>query len=191
MGGRIDSGSIISSEEASLQLSNPIPALSDGQTFVARHMAFESRLIEPPVVKGAKFRRRTTECSDKPDLCSDDINDETEPNLLGKLEAVLGFTLNLKQRISRRQQVRIHDIAAVRRKIEVADLVCNLKSTTHQITASADMFRPWRNKASEQQVGLGLEAPQSVSFNQFIAEATEPKSDVVVAEVWPSYHAKV
>jgi hypothetical protein len=105
-------------------------------------MALEQELIEPLIVKGAEFRRQTTEGPDKPELRGDEVNDETKPRFLSKLEAILGFTLHLSKRISRREKVRVQDGAAVRRKSEIADLVRSLKRPTQQITASPDMFRP-------------------------------------------------
>jgi len=80
-------------------------------------MPLEPNLIKLPVVKGAEFRRQATEGPDKPKLCGDEVNDVTEPGLLGKLEAILGFTLHLNQRISSRQKVRVQVVAAVRRKV--------------------------------------------------------------------------
>jgi hypothetical protein len=44
---------------------------------------------------------------------------------------------------------------------------------------------------SERQIGPGLEAPQPTLFGQFMAETTEAKSNLVVVELWASYHAKV
>jgi hypothetical protein len=41
-------------------------------------MALEQELIEPLIVKGAEFRRQTTEGPDKPELRGDDVNGETE-----------------------------------------------------------------------------------------------------------------
>ena len=116
----------------------------------------------------------------------------TRPNrsLLGKLEAILGFTLHLNERISRRQKVRVQVDAAVRRKSEVADLVRGLERPTQQIAASPDMFRPWHDVTSEDHIGPGLEALQAAFFDQFIAEPTESKSGLVVAEMWSGYHAK-
>ena len=70
-------------------------------------MALEPKLIKLPIVKGAEFRRQATEGPDKPELRGNEVNDETEPHLLGKLEAMLGFTLHLNERISRRQKVRV------------------------------------------------------------------------------------
>ena len=51
----------------------------------------------PLVVEGAEFRRQAAEGPDKPELRGDDVNDETEPHLLRKLETVLGFTLRPRQ----------------------------------------------------------------------------------------------
>src|ERR1700722_19619133 len=153
-------------------------------------MLLEPNLIKLPVVKEAETRRQATEGPDKPKLSGDEVNDVTEPGLLGKLETILGFTLHLNQRISSRQEVRVQVIAAVRGKSEIAGLVRGLKSATQQITASPEMFRPRHDVVSEARVGPGLEALQAAFLDQLVAEATESKSDLVVAEVRPSYDTK-
>src|SRR6266478_5299762 len=109
-------------------------------------MALEPKLLKLPIVKGAEFRRQTTECSNKPELRGDDVNDETKPpGLLRKLETILGFTLHLHERISRCQKICVQVDAAVHRKTEVADLVRGLERTMYQATAIPDMFRPWHH----------------------------------------------
>ena len=75
-------------------------------------MALEPKLIKLPIVKGAEFRRQAPESPDKPELRGDDVDDETKPSLLGKLEAILGFTLHLSERISRGEKVRVQVVAA-------------------------------------------------------------------------------
>ena len=84
----------------------------------------------------------------------------TRPNrdLLRKLEAILGFTLHLSERISRREKVRVQVVAAVRRKGEVTDLVRGIERATHQIAASPDMSRPRHDDISERHIGSSLEA---------------------------------
>ena len=114
---------IVAGKEAGLQLADPIPALGQRQIRVTRQMALESKLIELPIVEGAEFRRQAAERPDKPELRGDDVNDETEPRLLRKRETMLGFTLHLSERISRREKVRVQVVAAIRRKSEVTDLV--------------------------------------------------------------------
>ena len=148
------------------------------------------KLIKLPIVKAAEIRRQATEGSDKPELCGNDVNDVTNPGLLRKLEAVLGFMLHLRERIARREKVRIQVDAAVRRKGEVTNLVCRLKRATHQVAASPDMFRPGHHVNCEEHTGPGQETLQAAFFDQFIAEAAETKSGLVVAEMRSGYHAK-
>jgi hypothetical protein len=147
-------------------------------------MALESNLIKLPIVEGAEFRRQPTEGPDKPELHTNNVNNETEPYLLRELEAFLGFTLHLYKRISRGEKVRVHVVVAVRRETEVSALVRGLERPMYQVPASPDMFRPWHDVTSETHISPGLEAPQSASFDQFIAKLTESKSSIVVAEVW-------
>ena len=153
-------------------------------------MALELKLVEPLIVEGAELRRQATQGPDKPELRGDDVNDETEPRLLCELETILGFTLHLSKRISRRQKVRVQVVAAVRGKGEVTDFVRGIEGATHQFAAGPDMFRPRHDEISERHIGPGLVARQSAFFDQFIAEPAESKSGLVVAEVRPGDHAK-
>src|SRR5262245_43114630 len=52
------------------------------------------------------------------------------------------------------------------------------------------MSRPWDDEIFEAHIGACLEPIQTGFFAQFIAEPTESKSSLVVAEVRTSYHAK-
>jgi hypothetical protein len=54
-----------------------------------------------------------TKSSDKSELRGDDVNDTAEPSLPGKLQAALGFTLDLREQISRSEKVRVQGVAAV------------------------------------------------------------------------------
>src|ERR1700751_1011646 len=103
---------------------------------------------------------------------------------MGKLEAMLGFALYLNDGTPRREKVRVQVQAAVRRKREIADLVCGLELPTQQIAGSLDMFRPGHDKISKAHIGPGLEAPQSAFFDQFIAKPAESESGLVAAEMW-------
>src|SRR3984893_13315486 len=188
--GGIDGRSIVPGKEARLQLAGPIPTFGQRQSRVTGQMALEPQLIKLPIGKGTKFLRQATETSDQPELRGNAVDDETEPHLMGKLEAMLGFALHLNERIARREQVRVQVHAAVRRKCEIADLVRGLGRLTQRIAASLDMFRPRHNKISKAHIGPGLEAPQAAFFDQFIAKPTESKSGLVVVEMWAGYHAK-
>src|SRR5262245_13241257 len=144
-------------------------------------MAFEPHLIKLLIVETSEVRRQSPRAPDKSKLGNDGVDDETEPSLSGKLETILGFALGLIERISHRQQVRVQYVAAVRREIEVADLVPNLERATHQIAARADMFRPWHDETCEAHISRGLEPLQS-AFDQFIAQPAESKALLVIAE---------
>src|ERR1700752_3935748 len=145
-------------------------------------MTLEPKLIEPLIVKGAECRLQATKGPDEPELGGDDANDQSEPSLLRELEAILGFTLHLGERISRREKVRVQVVAAIRREGEVTDFVRGVEGATHQIAASPDMFRPWHDDISERHIGTGLEARQSAFVDQFTAEPAESESGFVVAE---------
>src|SRR5271163_883549 len=118
----IDGGGIVPGKEAGLQLSGPIPARKFRQSRVTCQMALESKLIESLIVEGAKFRGQPTKGPNKSELRCDVVNDETEPDLLRKLEAILGFTLHFHERISDREKVLDQVVAAISRKGKVTDL---------------------------------------------------------------------
>src|SRR4029077_12747776 len=88
------------------------------------------------------------------------------------------------------EKIRVQVLAAISRKREVTDFVRGIEGATHQIAASLDMFCPWHDDISERHIGTGLEALQSAFFDQFIAEPTESKSGLVVAEARAGYDTK-
>ena len=149
-------------------------------------MALEPKLVEPLIVERTECRRQATEGPDERQLRGDDVNDETEPRLLRKLQAILGFTLHVSERIAGDEKVRVQVVAAIRRKGEVADFVRGIEGATHQIAVDPDMSRPLHDDISERHIGPGLETLQSAFFDQFIAQPTELISGLVVAEVGPA-----
>src|SRR5580704_12080263 len=114
---------MITGKAASLQLSDPIPALGQRQDRIACQMALELCLIEALLVEGPELRGKAKQRSDEPELRGDDVDNDAEPRLLGKLEAILGFPLHLNERIARREQVCVQVVAAISRKGEVTDFV--------------------------------------------------------------------
>ncbi len=187
--GRRDCRSVITREEARLQLPDPVPGLGQRQGRVICQMAFEQALIEPLFVERAECRRQATEGPDEPELAGGRVDDETEPHLPRKRETTLGFALHLIKRIARREKVRVQLVAAERRKIRVAALGCRLERATQRITGSPDMSRPRYEDISKVHIGPGLEAPQPALFDQVIAELAESKSGLVVAEARPGDRA--
>src|SRR6516225_6254557 len=145
-------------------------------------MALKSKLIEFVIVEGAKFRRQPTEGPDKSELRGDLVCNKTEPNLLRKLETILGLMLHLRERIPRREKVRNQVVAAVSRKGKVTDPIGGIEGATHQIAAGPDMSRPWQDDISEKHVGSGLKTLQSAFFDQVIAKPAESAPSPVVAE---------
>jgi hypothetical protein len=70
-------------------------------------MALEAKLVKLDIVKGPELGRQAAESPNQPELGRDNVNDETEPGFLGKIEAILGFALHVAERISGREKVRI------------------------------------------------------------------------------------
>src|SRR5262249_58201229 len=126
-------------KEAGLQLSDRVPALDFRQSRSIGQMTLESKLAEPPIVKRAKFRGQPAKRPDQSELRGDLANDEAEPNLVRKLETILGFTLHLRQLISRREKVRDQVVAAVSRIGQVTDFVRGIEGATDQIAAGLDI----------------------------------------------------
>ena len=71
---------------------------------------------------------------------------------------MLSFTMHLKERIRRCQEIRIQVVAAESGISEVAHLFCSLEGTAYQVTASLDMLVPWYDVTSERHIGSRLEA---------------------------------
>src|ERR1700730_13348727 len=154
-------------------------------------MALDPTLIKLIIVKGAEFRRQTAQRPDQPELGGDGVNDKPKPRLLREREAVLGFALYLGKRIARREKVRVQFVAAVGGVSEVADLVCRLERTAHQLAASPDMSRPGQNDIAKVHIDPGPETRQFASFDQVIAEPTEAVCRLVVAKAGARDYAEV
>src|SRR5918996_3320975 len=150
-------------------------------------MALELMFIELLIVEAAKLRGQPAEGPDKSELRGDDINDETEPSVFRKREALLGFRLHLGKGISHRQKVRNQLVAAISRKCKVADPVGGIEGAAYQLAAFQGMLRPWHDKISEGHIGSGPITLQAPFFDQFIAESAESKSVLVVAEARSGY----
>src|SRR6185503_4808306 len=101
------------------------------------------------IVKRSEGRCQTTKHPDQAELRSNDVNDETEPRLLCKVETLLGFTLRVSQPISRREKIRVQVVAAVGGKREVTGLVRGIERATHQVTARRDVLRPRHDEIAE------------------------------------------
>ena len=79
---------------------------------------------------------------DQPELRGDEVNNEAEARIPGKLETVLGFRLHLGKRISHCQKVRDQLVAAISGKCKVTDSVGGIEGATYQIAAGPDVSSP-------------------------------------------------
>ena len=161
LGSGLERGRILAREEARLQLADPIPAFGQRQTRIALQMLLKSALVEPLVVEGAELRGQAAQSPDETELRGDDVDDKTEAALAREVEPVLGFALHLAERVSGGKKIGVQVVAAVRRKGQVADLVCGIEGATHQIAAGLDVLRPGHDEIPEGHVGAGLIAMQS------------------------------
>ena len=161
-----------------------------GRRRVALQTTLEPYSVELCLVKGTEFCRQAPECSDKTELQIGHVIGETDLRLLCKAKAILDFPLHFSERISRPDKQGVQADTAVRCVGEVADCLCNLEGLTRHITASQEMLHPWHDAICESGIGRSLEALQTTLFNQIIAELTESKCILVVAEPMPRYEAK-
>src|SRR5262245_61842792 len=145
-------------------------------------MLLKSMRVEALLVEAAKLRRQPTEAADEAELRRDLVDDETEPNLLGKPETILGFTRDSGERISRRQKVRDQVVGSVSSKGKIAEPVGGIEGATYQIAAGPDMPRPWQDDISESHIRSRLKTLQSPFVDQVIAKPTESSPSLVVAE---------
>src|SRR5579859_6443201 len=143
-------------------------------------MPLQMKLVELRIVKDAKSGCQSSQCTNEPELRTDDVGDETEPHLLSKRKAMLGFTLQLDQRIACRKNVRIQIGAADTHKIKVADLVCGIECPTQQIAGSLKMHPPGKDVNRKVIVSSGLKVLQIALFDEVITEAAEPVSGLEV-----------
>src|SRR5262249_30415924 len=90
--------------------------------------------------------------------------------------------LDLTEVVSSGEEVGDDEVATVAGIRQIADFVRNVERATHQITTLTDVFCPGQDDPSEDHVGGGLEPLQSPLFDQFISDAAEPESSLVVAE---------
>src|SRR5262245_21530447 len=145
-------------------------------------MTLESKLVKSLIVEGAKLRGQTTKRPDKSELRRDLVNDETEPNLLRKLETVLGFTLHLRELIPSREKVRDQVVTAISRKGKITDLVRGIEGATYQIATGLAMSRPWDDDISEPHISSSLKTIQSAFLDQIITELIAADSGRIVTE---------
>jgi hypothetical protein len=67
------------------------------------------------------------------------VNDTAEPHFFCKLEARLGFTLHLGQRISRRKKIGVQVMTAIACKSQVSDPVRGVESAPHELPSCPDV----------------------------------------------------
>src|SRR5580658_5572431 len=163
-----------------LQLSDPVPELVHRRVVV--EIALEVFLVELRVVKGAESCRQTPECSNKTQDPVDRVNAKTELRLPRKVEAVFRLTLHRNQRISRRGELGDQTNTGVHRVCEVADSIRNLEGLRLHVTAIREGFHPGHDHARETDIGGSLEAFQAALFDQIVAELSESKRILVIAE---------
>src|SRR5262249_22236902 len=94
---------------------------------------------------------------------------------------VLGLSLHLNERISRRQHVGDQLAPTECRDGKVADLMGRRRCAAQQIAAGLHMFCPGLDKA-EDLISRGLEPLESVSFAQLIAKPGKAIPGLRIAE---------
>src|SRR5262245_27128417 len=112
-------------------------------------MALEPQLVEAFVIERAECCCQATQGPDEPELRGDAIYDETKPDVRRELETRLRFTLHLGQRVSRREQIGVQDVAAVCGIREISDPVRGVEMATLELSPCLDVFRPGNDKSSK------------------------------------------
>ena len=146
---RGDGRDIVACVEARLQLVDPVKAGSDRHTRIALEVLFELVLIEPVVAEGAELRRQAAQRPDQPELPGDSVDHEAEPNLPHELERMLGFLLDVAERITADEEERNPAVVRVGRKGEVADFLRRVDGVSHQRAAGAHVLRPGDDAVAE------------------------------------------
>src|SRR4026207_242078 len=123
-----------------LQFSNPVPRTD--HRLVAIQITHELSFVELCMRKGAECCRQAPECSDKAELRNRHVNDDAELSLLREVKAILGFSLQVVQRASRREEQAVQTEMTVGRRCEPAYRCCCVQRLTHHVRASQEMFHP-------------------------------------------------
>src|SRR5271163_2811475 len=109
--GGVDGRRVVARNTARLQFSDPVTTRNGRQALAARQIEFDATLIELSVVETPEFRREAAERPNKRKLRCDDVNHQAEAHFLGKLEAMFGFSLHLRKRFAREEEVRVEIVA--------------------------------------------------------------------------------
>jgi hypothetical protein len=112
-------------------------------------MMFEPALIEPSIIEGAELGRQATQSPDHTELGGEKADHLPEPSFPGEFKPVLGFSLQLAQRIAGSEKIRDEVVTAICRKGEVAGFVCGIKGAPHQGPAGLDVLRPGHDNSPE------------------------------------------
>src|ERR1700735_3509970 len=102
-------------------------------------MTFEPKLIKLSIIEAAEVRSQAAKRPNQIELCRNSIDDKTKPCPLRKLEAFIGFSVCLDERVSGREQIGVQAEATIGCKGEIADLVSTIKGSMDQISSSSDM----------------------------------------------------
>ena len=152
--GRREGGGVVASEDACLQLADPVQAGNDAKARLALEPLFELPLIESGVIEAAECRRQSAKRPDQPELCRDELDDDTEPRLAREVEPGLGIALHLGERITACEKLGEDVVAAEGRIGEIAGPLRRLEGVPRERTAcrgcrsavSQDCRRPSRRE---------------------------------------------
>src|ERR1700722_10456603 len=132
-------------------------------------MDFELKLVKVLLIERAESRGQTAKCPDKRELSCDLVSDPEEPRLLCKLKAAFGFTLHVRQRISRGKKICVEKVVAICSKSKVTDPVRGVESAPNERASGVDVSRPWHDTEPKTQIDASLIAMQSVLLHQIVA----------------------
>src|SRR5208337_1816080 len=176
-------------EGARLQLADPVQAGGYGETRLALQTPFEPVLVEHDVAEAAECRREAPERPDQPELCGDEVDDETEPRLSREVEPGLSLALHLGERIAAGEKLGEDVVAADGRVVEVARLLRRIEGESRERAVRPDMSHRGFREVPEGQVDAGLQAVHAASLHQVNPELAETEPCLVVAEIGPEHGA--
>ena len=177
----IDSGCVVASEEASLQLPDPVEAFGQGQSRVTGEARLERVLREQTHVERAEFRGFAAEHAHEREQDGDHVGSESEPYRARKLQSLFCFALDPIEWIARSEKSGTGGAAGVCRKRRVALLVRHLKGTSGRIDSFPERSCPWHHER-EDEIGFSTHALQPATLGQIAGHLAKPIACVVMAE---------
>jgi hypothetical protein len=182
--GRRDGGNVGTREKARLQLPEPVQVGDEREARVFGQLLLETALVELGIVEGAELRSEAAKGLDEPEVRTDQVEDDSEPESAREIEPSLGLALDISERFPGCEEAGDEADLAETREGDVADSVGRVDGAPRQAEAGTDGLRPVRD-GREQIVDLCLEAMQPALLHQVQAELPEAEPGPVIPNRMP------